>query len=164
MIIVGIDISSLAIERAKQRHPQATFINTNLENFEPPNNAKYSMIVFSEVIYYVNHIQILRKYSKFLGDHGVIVLSIWYNEYRQRAKETYQGIIADIQEARFLKLIENVKLLGKAIYVDKGQQYTQPNVETVLQDRVFGILVYRLRSDQGKSHKKSHNPNQIRNH
>ena len=50
---VGVDISSVAIERAKaKRHPNAKFVAEDASDFDP--DAQFDLIVFNEVLEYAH--------------------------------------------------------------------------------------------------------------
>lgn len=61
----GIDVSSIAIEKAKQKRPHFDFGHAKAETYVPAANQTFKtfkMIVFSEMIYYVNHVDVLSRY------------------------------------------------------------------------------------------------------
>ena len=75
----GVDVSSVAITTAKSVHPKFEFIHAKAEDFTPPQGGpeKYMMIVFSEMIYYLDHLAVINKYLNFLEPNGTIVLGLW---------------------------------------------------------------------------------------
>ncbi len=50
----GIDISSVAIEECKKVYPKGDFFVSTLENFSTRANQVYDVLVFQEVLYYMN--------------------------------------------------------------------------------------------------------------
>ena len=73
-VYTGIDISEVAINRAKRKRPGFDFQCANLSTYEPTR--RYSTIIFNEVLYYVDHKKELIRYSKFLQHNGNIIISL----------------------------------------------------------------------------------------
>jgi len=94
---VGIDISEEAIKLAKQKRGTTNkqqFIHTTAQAYKPETTL-FDVIIFSEAIYYVNHMEIMSQYSKYLSPDGVIVISIWFTDKIQYIKT---GIFEDIRK------------------------------------------------------------------
>ena len=73
-VYTGIDISEVAINRAKQKRTGFDFQCANLSTYEPIR--LYSTIIFNEVLYFVDHKKELIRYSKFLHESGKIIISL----------------------------------------------------------------------------------------
>ena len=68
---VGVDISKEAIMVAKSRRKSPMkFVHASLYTFQPMH--KFDVIVFSDVLYYVEHEKVLQQYSKDLNPNGTI--------------------------------------------------------------------------------------------
>lgn len=52
--LVALDISAVAIERARRRAPSARFVEADLMTWEPGDQAPFDAIVVSEVLYYLD--------------------------------------------------------------------------------------------------------------
>ena len=104
---LGIDVSETAIRKAKEKRKTVSFIHSTAEEFVPPNGAKYNVIVFSEMLYYVNHMEIIKKYSQFLHHDGVIAISVWFSDKVSYLKD---NIFDDARN--ILASIENFHLVG----------------------------------------------------
>lgn len=74
---IGVDISDIAIKNAKEKR-HLNFIASTAERYLP--SERYDTIVFNEMLYYVNHRHVLKKYSRFLNPDGIIIISIWYSK------------------------------------------------------------------------------------
>lgn len=74
---VGIDTSDEAIKLATQKR-KLNFLHATAENFTPKD--QFDIIVFNEMLYYVDHVAILQRFSKFLSKNGIIVISVWYTK------------------------------------------------------------------------------------
>lgn len=79
---LGIDISDIAIGRAKLASPiaKAKFMAADMRSFEPPNGMTFSVILFRESLYYLDRNEILpqlKRFSSWLSAGGVILIRIW---------------------------------------------------------------------------------------
>ena len=83
----GIDISDVAIQRAKRRRPEGNFIRAKAEEFNLNSVQKYGMIVFNEVLYYTEYKTTLLRYKNFLIPNGYIAISV----YRSKAKQSIKN-------------------------------------------------------------------------
>lgn len=84
---VGLDISKEAIHAAKKaRGPPLRFVHATAHEFQPTH--KFDVIVFSEVLYYVEHEKVLKQYRDFLNPNGLVIISI----FRQSEKQLYENI------------------------------------------------------------------------
>jgi 2-polyprenyl-3-methyl-5-hydroxy-6-metoxy-1,4-benzoquinol methylase len=75
---VGIDLSPVAIERARRLDlEKAEFIVGNAATFEPPQ--AFDLIIFNEILYYLmrpeEHAQ---RYARHLVPGGHLIVSMWY--------------------------------------------------------------------------------------
>lgn len=75
VLYTGIDLSKVAINNAKQKRPGFDFQCENLASYVPTKS--FNIIVFNEVLYYVDHERELVRYSKYLKKNGKIVISLW---------------------------------------------------------------------------------------
>lgn len=74
---VGVDFSKEAIKLAKaKRHLPMKFVHANAVDFEPSH--KFDVIIFSEVLYYVDHEKVIQKYMKLLNPRGIFIISIFH--------------------------------------------------------------------------------------
>lgn len=76
MHYVGLDISKEAILLAKKkRGPPMKFVHGTAHLFSPMH--KFDVIIFSEVLYYVEYEKVINQYLGYLNPGGIIVISIF---------------------------------------------------------------------------------------
>lgn len=82
---VGVDISEYAIEKARKwlldskKLQSVSFHNSNLCDFTPGNDAQFDVIIFGEVLYYIDikeSVVQLERYSNWLRPGGVFCISM----------------------------------------------------------------------------------------
>lgn len=85
---VGLDLSKEAIHLAKKkRGAPMKFVHIAAHHFQPVH--KFDVIIFSEVLYYVEYEKILNQYDVFLKGKGVIIISIFQTT---DGKQLYENI------------------------------------------------------------------------
>ena len=73
----GLDISQAALDQLKKLLPQSQLICADAEN--PPGFLnKFDVIIFSEVLYYLNFRKILGIYKKYLTPDGLVIISLYH--------------------------------------------------------------------------------------
>lgn len=75
---LGIDLSDTAIYQAKKKNYEKTqFLVSDIQRYS--SNEKYDVIVFNEVIYYLDdYMETLKYYSNFFNDgQGYFIISIY---------------------------------------------------------------------------------------
>lgn len=77
----GIDLSDVAIERANALQlPRGRYHATNMETFVP--QGQYDAVIFTESLNYAkNPTELLLKYTPFLNEEGVFIVSMFRNKY-----------------------------------------------------------------------------------
>lgn len=90
---MGVDISAVALEKAKARGVTVPLVQSALEVFEPP--APVDVVIFNEVLLYAEApLAQLRRYRPFLKPGGAVIVS-WFRmegETRQREDSLWQGL------------------------------------------------------------------------
>jgi len=70
----GFDLSAEAISMAKSKEDiQTSFLVADMNTYKPAT--QFDAIIFNEVIYYSNVLNTLRRYSEFLKEDGIFILS-----------------------------------------------------------------------------------------
>lgn len=100
---VGIDVSGVAIERARRAVPRGTFHRVRLEDFEPER--RFSVVLAVEVLYYVPSVADALRRLMSLGDH---VLVSYTSRERDRI-EPYLEPYGDTRSRRFYPFFESTK-------------------------------------------------------
>lgn len=75
---LGIDISTEAIERANYK--KANFIAADFSKYKV--ESKFDIIIFNEVLYYMDHEKALKRASRMLVDGGRLIVSIYRTKQR----------------------------------------------------------------------------------
>jgi 2-polyprenyl-3-methyl-5-hydroxy-6-metoxy-1,4-benzoquinol methylase len=76
----GVDLSSTAIHRARQRHSAANLLSCSLEDFAPAGDDRYDLIIFNEVLATLkNAIAMLKQFYRFLQPSGHVIISQFQN-------------------------------------------------------------------------------------
>jgi len=73
---LGIDISAEAIRLANLKR-NLTYIIESAETFQ--SDEKFDIIIFNEVLYYVDYKKALKRFSEFLAANGTIIISVYKN-------------------------------------------------------------------------------------
>lgn len=98
----GIDISKVAIDKIEPSF-KSLFKVADMEIYQP-NKETYSVIVFNEVLYYSkNPIQLLKHYSKYLDDKGIMIIGMYLSakslDIWQQVNESFKILEAkDVQQ------------------------------------------------------------------
>ena len=134
---VGVDISKEVVRIAKsKRKPPLKFVYAQAHMFRPTQ--KFDMIIFSEMLYYVEHQKILSQYGEYLTPNGIIVISIFY----LGEKLLYEEIFKFAQN--HFQLVDQIDILG----------FTKKSSTESRKRTAFHIEVYRLRGKQVSGHLK----------
>ena len=125
---VGIDFSKEAIKLAKsKRQNPMKFVHIGAAEFQPSH--KFDVVVFSEVLYYVDHEAVIQKYIKLLNPNGIIIISIFHPAEQLLYENIFQ------YARKVMKLIDEMEMSG---YIRKKQN-------AQLEKTAFHIEVYRIK-------------------
>lgn len=102
---VGIDISKSAIDLATFKRNGLTFIHVSAESYNP--NKLFDVIVFNEILYYMNHRAIIKRFVDLLSPNGIIIVSCWFTK---KIDGIMDGIFTDAELS--LKLLDYVIISG----------------------------------------------------
>ena len=96
---VGVDIATVAIQRATRlASNRATFFVANMQRLEL--DQKFDAVIFTESIYYVSRCdELLRRYARFLREHGVFVVSVFHNRGSPGIWDQIHGAAVPIERA-----------------------------------------------------------------
>lgn len=126
---VGIDLSKEAIQIAKQkRGPPLRFVHSAAHLFHPVN--KFDVIVFSDVLYYVEHEKVISQYIEYLNPNGIMIISIFH----QSEKLMYEMIFKYAKEK--LNYLDEMEVSG----------YTKKNAQFSKEKTAFHIEAYRKKN------------------
>lgn len=126
---VGVDLAKEAIIAAKKaRGPPLKFVHAAAHQFVPQH--KFDAIVFSDVLYYVEHEKVLKQYETYLNPRGIIIISIFH----QSEKLMYEAIF---EFAR--KTFDKVDEMDVSGFTKKSKDGKQEKT-------AFHIEVYRIKS------------------
>lgn len=118
--VTAIDLSPVAISRAKKRAPQATYVVTTLEDFYPTK--KFDLIVASEVLYYMPDKKESLSHLRRLGEM-VLTSTFLMRNYRGYVSEWYLARLRRVHtkvlltfEEKKLTLVTLWKILNYAFF------------------------------------------------
>lgn len=112
---LGLDVSEEAIKRAKLKR-LANFKSVAWDKFKAQN--KFDIIVFNEIIYYLDTIKTLKKSLKLLNSDGLVIISLSYRDKNERGQVRSKKIWEISQ--RFLKTVKETVITGEA----GGEKFT----------------------------------------
>lgn len=110
----GVDISSIAIKSNKQIIKNVNFYCMPLEKFK--NKYKYDIIIFNEILYYVNYKQTIHKFLKYLKRNGIIVISTYKHPETLKSWRYAKSRLNCIEES---KIELNKKIWKIGIFTNK---------------------------------------------
>jgi len=125
---VGIDLSKEAIHAAKKaRGPPLKFVHAAAHLFQPQH--KFDVVIFSDVLYYVEHEKVLRQYEQILNPNGIVIISIFH----QTEKLMYEHIFNFARQ--IFDYVDEIDVAG----------FTRKQSESTKEKTAFHIEVYRLK-------------------
>lgn len=118
-LYTGIDLSLEAIKIANSKRGQTMkgqhFIHSSALAFSPPAGVKYDVIVFNEILYYVNHVEIMKQYSEYLAEGGIMLVSVYFTpDFNNVVRET---IFTDAH--KLFDVVDEYKVSGYTIQGNK---------------------------------------------
>lgn len=126
---VGVDISKEAISVAKaSRGAPRKFVHAAAHLFSPMH--KFDVIIFSDMLYYVEHEKILKQYDSYLNPNGIVIISIFH----QTEKLMYEHIF-NFARTLFLQ-VDEIDVGGYTIKKKGGSR----------EKTAFHVEVYRQRT------------------
>jgi SAM-dependent methyltransferase len=75
-LYLGIDVSNEAIDKARKMRRKAKFEVAVAHEYKPKQN--FDVIIFSEMLYYVDFQTLLIQYEKYLSPKGIIISSLFF--------------------------------------------------------------------------------------
>jgi len=137
---VGMDISKEAIFQArKHRHPPLQFIHATTHEYQPTQ--KFDVIIFSEVLYYVEYEKVLKQYEQYLAPNGIVIISIFS---QNDGKQLYEHIFKFART--IFQYVDEIQIGG---FTKKNVAHGNSNaLDTNNREPTASrIEVYRLRSN-----------------
>jgi 2-polyprenyl-3-methyl-5-hydroxy-6-metoxy-1,4-benzoquinol methylase len=105
----GIDVSEVAVAEARQRVGLKAVVE-DADKFH--TEEKFDIIIFNEVLYYLDYRAALIKYSSLLNENGIVIISMFRNKnffIRIRLRKIWRVC------RLFFEMYEELKLTGKKI-------------------------------------------------
>jgi SAM-dependent methyltransferase len=103
---IGVDVSSVAINQALETHgAPMTWVVSMAHEYTPPREV--DVIIFSEMLYYVDYQKVLTQYENYLSPNGIIIISLWCPD----KEEGMYSAIRDFTRSHF-NVLDNFELVG----------------------------------------------------
>jgi SAM-dependent methyltransferase len=117
--LYGVDISEVAIGKAKLNYPMIQFEVKDVINDEFENMGKFDLIVINEVIWYLakDINTVLIKIQKLLNDNGIVAIKQYFPYDQKYYTECIQG------HEGFEKIVQQYFIIDqnvKSIFKDEG--------------------------------------------
>jgi|CXWL01.1.fsa_nt_gi SAM-dependent methyltransferase len=114
--VTALDISAVALSRAKKRAPTAVFVEADLMTWEPDSKAAYDAIVLGDVLYYLDRpgvaaefAALFAKIASWLKPGGHLLLAHGFAGDKELA---HRRSFRERFEAAGLKLVSEVPIAG----------------------------------------------------
>lgn len=101
----GIDISDVAVAKAKKKR-KGNFYATDAMEFV--SKRRLDIIVFNEVLYYLDEIETFQRYSSLLKPNGIVIISLYRTKNLHYDKRTWKNA------KRFFTIIDSIEITGTA--------------------------------------------------
>jgi SAM-dependent methyltransferase len=119
---IGVDISKVAIDQAfKKRGAPMSWVVSMAREYTPPREV--DVIIFSEMLYYVDYQKVLTQYESYLSPNGIIIISLWCPDN----EEGMFSEIIDFTRSHF-DLLDNFELAGNTGNPDPRVVHTRIDV------------------------------------
>lgn len=122
---VGVDLSEVAIHTARKKVPDgslAQFICADFVRFEPPAGSLFDVIVFNEVLYYVDDpAAVVRRYRTAMAPNGLIIVSV-FHRHLSVWKKVSASLACECQQ----EIVVHHSRSGKRWHLGLYQQHSQP--------------------------------------
>ncbi|GEM_PF-1123807 len=97
----GIDVSLVAVERARSRLRHGTVLVSPIESFDPPVGVRYGAVIFGESVQHTSTpLESIDRYREFLAPGGFIVVSLC-KDHRGRGPRLAALLAAACDEGRY---------------------------------------------------------------
>jgi len=73
----GADISQAAVDEAQERVKWGTFVQSNMDVDLPFSSEQFDVVLFCEVLIYVDYEHVLERYSRLLRTDGLYLISLY---------------------------------------------------------------------------------------
>jgi len=137
---VGIDLSIEAVKAGRAKRPEGRFIHAAAHTFSPKRKGhKFSTIIFSDVLYYIDHEGTLNRYNNEILSHdGIVIISIFQKPENNQIM--YENIF---QSARSIfDKVDEMHLSGTTVKTAHGSG-------AVVAQTGFWIEVYKKKGNTG---------------
>jgi trans-aconitate methyltransferase len=114
---VGIDFSSVAIQRARRRkYRNSRFIRADVANYVSAQ--KFDIIIFNECLYYFTEpLQVMERFEKALSRRGVFIVSMYvsakskniWTKLQTRYSVIDEVIVENVSHARWIIKVLSVR-------------------------------------------------------
>jgi 2-polyprenyl-3-methyl-5-hydroxy-6-metoxy-1,4-benzoquinol methylase len=138
---LGIDISKVALKKAKSKKiKNCKFINVSAEEFF--TKKKFDIIIFNEVLYYLDALAILNKFESFLKKDGFFVISMWENPKTLKLWKKIEKTYNCIDSTKVIHMKSGNKWNVGIFTIKKSKVEAQPyrGFWTFLYETSFGSL------------------------
>jgi SAM-dependent methyltransferase len=119
---IGVDISKVAIDQAiKKRGAPMTWAVSVAHEYTPPREV--DVVIFSEMLYYVDFEKVLTQYESYLSPNGIIVISLW-------CPDKEEGMFSEIRDftRSHFNVLDSFELIGNTGNPDPRVVHTRIDV------------------------------------
>ncbi len=111
----GVDVSDVALNRAKRAFENVHLTQSDLESFTPKHSELFSAIVFNEVLYFCEKPERqLERYASFLKPAGVIAISMYTpSRGTSGANKSVQRLWQETDNLECWQLLDDLELKSK---------------------------------------------------
>ncbi|MEM6667265.1 MAG: class I SAM-dependent methyltransferase [Pseudomonadota bacterium] len=111
----GVDISPVALEKARARIGDVALHEFALEDFPVPETPTYSAILFNEVFHFPQHPdEEIRRYKPSLKTGGVIIVSMYQPDKPQSSAHRRIKAIWDETDGPAYEVLDDLNIRGEA--------------------------------------------------
>ena len=118
----GVDLAQVAIDIASKKIRDSSterFVCADLVTFDPPAGLAFDVIIFNEVLYYVaDPPAVVRRYRKALAPSGLIIVSIFYRNFKTW-KSVDKSLNSERLQTAFLRDFSSGKRWYLGLYQDR---------------------------------------------
>ena len=133
---VGVDLSKEAVLSGRRKRPHLRFVHAAAHHFRPRKEGRttFDLVVFADMLYYVEYENVLRQYDEFLNPNGIVIISIFHHSEQLMYKNIFDCA------AKIFEKVDEVEVAGTT----KKQAH---GAEVVVTKVAFHIETYRKRAN-----------------